>query len=156
LDEYLLLRYTGLAQKQDRETYQNILQPKELPMSYKALLYAVLLVSNVTLAQIKIDLDMTINERHVTQEAVLDAAGDIVLDCNDLIVTLHIQELESDQGVYIQTDIREKSEIDKDQYIAQPVIIAQWDKDATVTVGTRNENGEHEDTFKIVVKASRI
>ena len=129
-------------------------------MSYKRLLYAVLLVSNFVVAHIKLDLDlMTINEqgcnRYITKEIVLKNDGKVVLDYDDLIITLHVEEVESVNGVRIQADIAEKAELNNDTYISRPVLLAEWDKPAWITVGTKT-NGKNEETFKIAVKASRV
>jgi len=131
-------------------------------MSYKRLLYAVLLISNFAVAHaahIKLDLDFTINDRdynrHITKEIVLHNNEKVVLDWDDLIITLHVEESNSVNGVCIQTDIAKKAEFNDDTYISRPVLLAEWDKPAMIKIGTRVK-GEEKETLKLVVKASQV
>jgi hypothetical protein len=128
-------------------------------MPYKRLLYSALLVSNLAVAHIKLDLDLTINKqdynRHITKELTLENNEKVVLDCDDLIVSVHVKESESGCGVCIQTDIAKKGELNNDTYISRPVLLAEWDKPATIKVGAKVK-GEETEMLKLVVKASQV
>lgn len=76
------------------------------------------------------------------------------MDCDDLIITVHVQESDSTNGVFIQTDIARKTDSDNNEYISRPVLLAEWDKPATVSIGTKVHD-KYEDELTLVVKASQ-
>ena len=126
-------------------------------MLKKTLLYSALLISNLAMAQIKLDFDLIINEqdfnRHITTELILDGEH-TTLDYDDVIINLHVQETKKIDGICIQIDVSKKTELNTGNYIARPVLLAAWDKPAMVALGTKTNNVK-QDTFKVVVKASQ-
>jgi hypothetical protein len=123
-------------------------------MSHKIILFT-LLISNLVLANIKLDFDLTLYKpgynRHITKELVLENKENIVLDCDDLIITVHMQEANTGNSVVVQTDILERN---SNEYIAQPVLVTGWDKPATFAIGTKH-NGKKTEELRLIVKASQ-
>lgn len=142
------------TQKQNIKTHTYNTNNIGVTMSHKIILFT-LLISNLVLANIKLDFDLTLDKQgyshHITQELILENKQKIVLNCDDLIITVHVQEANTSNGVCVQTDIVERN---SNEYIAQPVLLAEWNKPATVAIGAKHNDKKIEE-LKLVVKASQ-